>query len=68
VNSLLDLLAHPHVAETGAVVWLEQPGVGKVPIPQGASLPRLGHDDARATAPGLDQHRAEIFRGVGSTG
>jgi crotonobetainyl-CoA:carnitine CoA-transferase CaiB-like acyl-CoA transferase len=62
VNSLLDFLAHPQVTETGAVAWLEQPAVGKVPMPQVPGLPRLGPGDARGTAPGLDQHRAEILR------
>lgn len=65
VNSPLDFLAHPHVAETGAVAWLEQPGVGKVPMPQVPGLPRVDRGDARAAAPGLDQHREEILRELG---
>ena len=68
VNTLLDFLAHPHVAETGAVAWLEQPAVGKVPMPQAPGLPRLGPGDARGAAPGLDQHRAEILRELGLDG
>ena len=66
VNSLLDFLAHPHVAETGAVAWVEQPGVGKVPLPQVPGLPRRAPGDPRGTAPGLDQHRAEILRELGA--
>lgn len=68
VNSLLDFLAHPHVAETGAVAWLEQPAVGKVPMPQVPGLPRLAPGDARGRAPGLDQDRAEILRELGLAG
>src|SRR5262249_44681182 len=68
VNSLLDFLAHPHVAETGAVAWLEQPAVGKVPMPQVPGLPRLQPGDPRGTAPGLDQHRAHILRELGPAG
>ncbi len=65
VNSPLDFLAHPQVSETGAVAWLEQPTIGKVPMPQVPGLPRLAPGDPRAIAPGLDQHRAEILRELG---
>jgi len=65
VNSPLEFLAHPHVAETGAMAWLEQPDVGKVPMPQVAGLPRLQPGDPRGVAPGLDQHREEILREIG---
>ena len=65
VNSPLDFLAHPQVSETGAVAWLEQPTIGKVPMPQVPGLPRLAPGDPRAIAPGLDQHRAEILRDLG---
>jgi crotonobetainyl-CoA:carnitine CoA-transferase CaiB-like acyl-CoA transferase len=65
VNTLLEFLSHPHVAESGALEWIEQPAVGKVPIPRVAGLPPLAPGDPRGVAPGLDQHRAEILRELG---
>jgi hypothetical protein len=53
--------------ETGEGAWLEeQPAVGNVLMPGCRGFPRLGPGDARGTAPGLDQHRAEILRESGS--
>ena len=65
VNSYLEFLQHPHVAATGAVEWLAQPGVGTVPLPRAPGLPSLAGGDPRAVAPGLDQHREEILRELG---
>ncbi len=65
VNSYLEFLKHPHVTATGAVAWLEQPGVGTVPLPRAPGLPALPLGDPRSTAPGLDQHREEILREIG---
>jgi crotonobetainyl-CoA:carnitine CoA-transferase CaiB-like acyl-CoA transferase len=65
VNSYLDFLQHPHVEATGAVAWLEQPEVGKVPMPRVAGLPAPRPGEPAALAPGLDQHRAEILRELG---
>jgi crotonobetainyl-CoA:carnitine CoA-transferase CaiB-like acyl-CoA transferase len=62
VNSYLDFLQHPHVEATGAIAWLEQPEVGKVPVPRVPGLPAPRPGEAAAAAPGLDQHRAEILR------
>ncbi len=61
VNDYLEFLREPQVAATGAVAWLEHPGVGRVPVPNLPGLAALVSGSARATAPGLDQHRAEIL-------
>jgi crotonobetainyl-CoA:carnitine CoA-transferase CaiB-like acyl-CoA transferase len=65
VNSYLEFLEHPHVKATALVEWLEQPGVGTVPLPRAPGLPPLAAGDRRAVAPGLDQHREEILRELG---
>lgn len=36
----LDFLHHPHVEATGAVTWLEQPEMGKGPLPRVPGPPR----------------------------
>jgi crotonobetainyl-CoA:carnitine CoA-transferase CaiB-like acyl-CoA transferase len=65
VNSYLEFLEHPHVTATGAVAWLDQPGVGTVPLPRAPGLPVPRPGEPRAAAPGLDQHREEILREIG---
>jgi crotonobetainyl-CoA:carnitine CoA-transferase CaiB-like acyl-CoA transferase len=61
VNSYLEFLDDPHVRATGAVTWIEQPGIGRVPVPSVPGLPPLSAGTPRATAPSLDQHRKEIL-------
>jgi crotonobetainyl-CoA:carnitine CoA-transferase CaiB-like acyl-CoA transferase len=65
VNDYLDFLRHPHVEATSAIAWIEQPGVGKVPIPNVPGLPPLVSGSRRARAPSLDEHRAEILAEIG---
>lgn len=61
VNDYLDFLRHPHVEATGVVAWIEQPGVGRVPVPKAPGLEPLVSGSRRAAAPALDQHRDEIL-------
>ncbi|MET0849721.1 MAG: CoA transferase [Candidatus Rokuibacteriota bacterium] len=61
VQDYLEFLKHPHVEATGAVAWLQQPGVGQVPVPRAPGLAPFVDGSPRATAPSLDQHRAEIL-------
>ncbi|MCI0548435.1 MAG: CoA transferase [Candidatus Rokubacteria bacterium] len=65
VNDYLDFLRHPQVEASGAITWIEQPGVGRVPIPNVPGLPPLEGGSPRAVAPGLDQHRKEILAEIG---
>lgn len=65
VHSYLEFLDDPHVTATGAVAWIEQPGVGRVPVPSVPGLPPLSAGTPRATAPSLDQHRKEILAELG---
>jgi crotonobetainyl-CoA:carnitine CoA-transferase CaiB-like acyl-CoA transferase len=65
VNTYLEFLDHPHVKATGAVTWIEQPGIGRVPVPNVPGLPPLVSGSPRAISPSLDQHRKEILAELG---
>ncbi|HJV56280.1 MAG TPA: CoA transferase, partial [Methylomirabilota bacterium] len=65
VNTYLEFLDDPHVKAIGAVTWIEQPGIGRVPVPQVPGLPPLRSGTPRAVAPSLDQHRKEILAELG---
>jgi crotonobetainyl-CoA:carnitine CoA-transferase CaiB-like acyl-CoA transferase len=65
VNTYLEFLDHPHVKATGAVTWIEQPGIGRVPVPAVPGLPPLVSGSPRAISPSLDQHRKEILAELG---
>ena len=61
VNTYLEFLDDPQVVATGAVAWIEQPGIGRVPVPQVPGLPLFRSGTPLAVAPSLDQHRKEIL-------
>ena len=65
VNTYLEFLDDPQVKATGAVTWIEQPGIGRVPVPHVPGLPPLRSGTPRAVAPSLDQHRKEILAELG---
>jgi crotonobetainyl-CoA:carnitine CoA-transferase CaiB-like acyl-CoA transferase len=65
VNTYLEFLDDPQVKATGAVTWIEQPGIGRVPVPHVPGLPPLRSGIPRAVAPSLDQHRKEILAELG---
>jgi crotonobetainyl-CoA:carnitine CoA-transferase CaiB-like acyl-CoA transferase len=65
VNTYLEFLEHPQVVATGAVSWVEQPGLGRLPVPSVPGLPPLVSGTPRAVAPSLDQHRKEILAELG---
>jgi crotonobetainyl-CoA:carnitine CoA-transferase CaiB-like acyl-CoA transferase len=65
VNTYLEFLEHQHVVATGAVTWIEQPGLGRLPVPSVPGLPPLVSGTPRAVAPSLDQHRKEILAELG---
>jgi len=65
VNTHPDYARHPHVEGSGTVLWVDQPGVGRLPVPwpPGVTPPVPG--TRRATAPALDEHRKEILAELG---
>jgi crotonobetainyl-CoA:carnitine CoA-transferase CaiB-like acyl-CoA transferase len=65
VNTYLEFLDDPQVKATGAVAWIDQPGIGRVPVPHVPGLPPLCSGTPRAVAPSLDQHRKEILAELG---
>ncbi len=65
VNDYLDFLRQPQLEATGLIAWLDQPGVGQVPVPSVPGLPSPLSGSARAKAPSLDEHRAEILAELG---
>jgi crotonobetainyl-CoA:carnitine CoA-transferase CaiB-like acyl-CoA transferase len=65
VNTHLDYLAHPHVAASGTVLWVEQPGLGRLPLPWPPGLTPPPAGTRRATVPSLGQHSAEIRAELG---
>jgi crotonobetainyl-CoA:carnitine CoA-transferase CaiB-like acyl-CoA transferase len=63
LNSYTGFLEQPHVAESGAIAWLNHPHVPKpLPMPQVIGAPPLVDGSALATAPGLGQHSEAILR------
>lgn len=61
VNTYAEFLREPQVEATGAVAWLDHPGIGRVPVPHVPGIMALISGSPRAMAPALDQHRAEIL-------
>jgi crotonobetainyl-CoA:carnitine CoA-transferase CaiB-like acyl-CoA transferase len=60
VNTHLDYVRDRHVEASGSVLWVEHPGLGKIPVPwpPGVAVPAPG--TRRAAAPGLGEHGEEI--------
>ncbi len=65
VNTHLDYLRDPHVEAGGTVLWLEQPGLGKVPVPWPPGVTPPAPGTLRATAPKLGEHGREIRAELG---
>jgi len=65
MNEYVDFLKHSHVEATGLIAWLEQPQIGRVPVPRPPGLTPLVDGTPRATAPSLGQHGKEILAELG---
>ncbi len=65
VNTHPDYVRHPHVEASGTVIWIDQPGVGRVPMPWPPGLTPPTPGTRRATAPSPDEHRKEILSELG---
>lgn len=61
VNDHLEFLAHPQVEATGLISWLEQPGIGRVPVPNVPGMAPLEQGTPLAAAPTVGQHTREIL-------
>lgn len=64
VNDFADWLADPHVRASGAAAPIEQPGIGRVPMPHTpGALP--ASEAALAPAPAPGQHSREVLAEAG---
>ncbi len=65
VNDHLEFLDHPQVKATGLISWLEQPGIGRVPIPNVPGIEPLVQDTPLGSAPTVGEHTMEILQELG---
>jgi crotonobetainyl-CoA:carnitine CoA-transferase CaiB-like acyl-CoA transferase len=65
VNTHPDYARHPHVEASGTVLWVDQPGVGRLPVPWPPGVTPPAPGTRRATAPALDEHRKDILTELG---
>ena len=62
VNDHAAFLEHPQVKATGLISWLEQPGIGRVPIPNVPGIEPLVQDTPLAESPTVGEHTMEILQ------
>lgn len=65
VNTHLDYVRHAHVEASSAVMWVDQPGVGRVPVPWPPGVTPPASGTRRALAPLLGEHGKEIRAELG---
>ena len=65
VNNYQEYLDHPHVAAVNGVDWVEQDGVGRVPIARIPGLPRPAENLAAQHAPHIGEQGREILGEIG---
>ncbi len=65
VHNYADYLEAPHVREVGAVAWIEQAGIGRIPMPRLPGFDAAKTGDARYHTPGLGEHGREILARLG---
>lgn len=62
VNGYADFLQEPQVSATGAVAWLDQPGLPRaVPVPQVPGTLPAANGTARSTSPTCGQHTRAVL-------
>ncbi|BCW88772.1 Acetyl-CoA:oxalate CoA-transferase [Alphaproteobacteria bacterium SO-S41] len=66
INDVADIMADPQIAARNMIISVDQPGIGAFPSPGNPVKSSLFLDPAtRPAAPALDEHRAEILKGLG---
>jgi len=65
VNNYQDYLDHPHTKAVNAVDWIEQDGVGRVPVARIPGLPRPVEDLAAQHSPHIGEHGRAILGEIG---
>ena len=68
VNRYADFLQEPQVAATGAIAWLNQPGLSRpVPVPNLPGTAPATDGTPRSTSPACGQHTREVLLAHGFT-
>jgi len=65
VNNYSDYLEHPHVKESGAIDWIEQERVGRLPVANIQGLPPASQHDAQQHAPHTGENGPDILKELG---
>jgi crotonobetainyl-CoA:carnitine CoA-transferase CaiB-like acyl-CoA transferase len=65
VNNYTDYLEHPHVAESGAIDWIEQDRVGRLPVANIPGLPRASEHPPQQHAPHVGEDGPDILGELG---
>jgi crotonobetainyl-CoA:carnitine CoA-transferase CaiB-like acyl-CoA transferase len=65
VNDYRRYLDDAHVAATGAVTWIEQPQVGRIPLHRIPGLPQPAPGSAAARSPAIGEHTREVLGELG---
>jgi crotonobetainyl-CoA:carnitine CoA-transferase CaiB-like acyl-CoA transferase len=65
VNNYTDYLEHPHVKESGAIDWIEQERVGRLPVANIPGLPRASEHPPQQHAPHVGEDGPDILGELG---
>jgi crotonobetainyl-CoA:carnitine CoA-transferase CaiB-like acyl-CoA transferase len=65
VNDYGDYFKDAHVLEVDAVSWIEQSGIGRIPVPILPGHPAVRAGETRAHVPHLGEHSREVLQGLG---
>ena len=62
VNEYAEFMEHPQVKATGLFTWLDQPGIGRVPVPNAPGIMPLEQGKPLAMSPLVGEHSKDIMR------
>ncbi len=65
VNDPGEFLEDPQVKAAGVFVWTDQPGMGRIPLPQTIGAAPLKANAPETRTPRLGEHSAEVLRELG---
>jgi crotonobetainyl-CoA:carnitine CoA-transferase CaiB-like acyl-CoA transferase len=65
VNNYTDYLEHEHVRESGAIDWIEQDRVGRLPVANIPGLPRAAEHEPQQHAPHIGEDGPDILGELG---